>query len=166
MKQRLLSLLLLLTGVMQSVCAQEPYAVLSDDNKTLTFYYDINKESRGGMSCDYPLWNPYTENITTVVFDNSFANCTTLTNTSSWFQGCENLTTITGIEYLKTSNVTDMSWMFYGCSGLTSLNLNNFDTSNVTNMHSMFSECSSQLQHKQCDGYGGYVWWLLGSDKP
>ena len=36
-----------------------------------------------------------------------------------------------------------MSWMFYNCSGLTSLNLSNFDTSKVTNMTNMFYECRS-----------------------
>ena len=38
-----------------------------------------------------------------------------------------------------TSNVTDMSTMFYGMSNLTSLNLSNFDTSRVTDMSSMFT---------------------------
>ena len=28
---------------------KEPYAVLSEDNITLTFYYDENKEAKGGM---------------------------------------------------------------------------------------------------------------------
>ena len=42
-----------------------------------------------------------------------------------------------------TSNVTDMDYMFYCCSGLTSLNLSNFVTSNVTSMIGMFSSCYS-----------------------
>ncbi len=33
--------------------------------------------------------------------------------------------------------------MFYSCSGLTSLDLSNFDTSKVTDMMSMFSSCES-----------------------
>ena len=33
--------------------------------------------------------------------------------------------------------------MFYNCSSLTSLNLNNFNTNNVIDMSSMFSNCSS-----------------------
>ena len=41
----------------------------------------------------------------------------------------------------NTSNLTDMKWMFYDCSGLTSLDLRNFNTSNVTDMGSMFSGC-------------------------
>ena len=42
-----------------------------------------------------------------------------------------------------TSNVTDMSGMFSGCSSLTELDLSGFDTSNVTYMYNMFSGCSS-----------------------
>ena len=43
----------------------------------------------------------------------------------------------------NTSNVTDMSFMFCYCSGLTSLDVSNFDTSNVTSMTSMFNTCTS-----------------------
>ena len=41
-----------------------------------------------------------------------------------------------------------MSWMFYKCSSLKELNLNNFKTNNVTNMYSMFSGCSDDLKIK------------------
>ena len=44
---------------------------------------------------------------------------------------------------IDTSNVTNMGDMFYGCSGLTSLDVSNFDTSNVTNMGLMFGGCSN-----------------------
>ena len=36
-----------------------------------------------------------------------------------------------------------MSWMFYGCSSLNSINLSNFNTNNVTDMSCMFDGCSS-----------------------
>ena len=42
----------------------------------------------------------------------------------------------------NTSNVTDMSYMFNSCSGLTSLDLSGWNTSKVTRMNSMFSGCS------------------------
>ena len=129
---------------------KEPYAVLSgDEEMTLTFYYDGNKESRGGMSVgpfnNYKnvKWYSQRGSITTVVFDNTFADCTTLTSTAYWFLGCGNLTTITGISNLKTDNVTDMESMFNSCLGLTSLDVSNFNTANVTNMRSMFYKCSA-----------------------
>jgi surface protein len=53
------------------------------------------------------------------------------------------LRTIDFGEGFNTANVTDMRWMFEGCSSLTSLNLSNFNTANVTDMTSMFGYCSS-----------------------
>ena len=41
-----------------------------------------------------------------------------------------------------------MSFMFYECSSLKELNLNNFNTNNVTNMCFMFKGCSDDLKMK------------------
>ena len=46
------------------------------------------------------------------------------------------------LSVLDTSEVTDMSYMFYNCSNLTSLDLSSFDTSKVTDMSYMFFGCS------------------------
>ena len=136
----------------------EPYAVLTDNQdiisqdatgitygKTLTFYYDANKTSHSGAMSVGPFdyssgrsWDLASDSITSVVFDGSFANCTTLTSTAFWFQGCERLTAITDISNLKTDNVTDMRYMFYHCSSLTGLDVSNFSTANVTTMRYMF----------------------------
>ncbi len=124
-----------------------PYAVLSDENTVLTFYYDDQKENRGGMSLGpfYLVssrdWNDQSNAITTVVFDASFANCTSLTSTAYWFYQLSKITAITGIENLKTDNVTDMSGMFTNCSNLTSIDVSGFKTDNVTNMSGMFTSC-------------------------
>ena len=152
-KKRLFSVLMLACMLLCATVlhAQEPYAVLNDDNTVLTFYYDTHKAERNGMSVGpFELigwipttnWYPQSATITTVVFDASFANCTSLTSTAYWFYVCPNLTTITGIENLKTDKVRDMSYMFMICSGLTSLDVSGFKTDNVTNMNSMFSGCS------------------------
>ena len=50
---------------------------------------------------------------------------------------------IAGLELLDTSKVTNMRYMFNGCSALTSLDLSGFDTSNVTSMSNMFYYCTS-----------------------
>lgn len=47
------------------------------------------------------------------------------------------------LSMFDTSNVTDMSQMFYGRSGLADIDLSSFDTSNVTDMGRMFSGCSA-----------------------
>ena len=51
------------------------------------------------------------------------------------------LNTINGLNLVDTSSVTDMSYMFYQCITLTSLDLSSFNTSSVTNMSSMFFYC-------------------------
>ena len=45
------------------------------------------------------------------------------------------------IHKFDTSNVTDMSYMFYGCR-VNELDLSSFNTENVTDMSYMFNECS------------------------
>ena len=43
----------------------------------------------------------------------------------------------------KTSNVENMSYMFYCCARLESINLSGWDTSSVKTMHGMFYHCES-----------------------
>ena len=64
------------------------------------------------------------------------------TSMSNMFANCSNLTSL-DLSSLDTSNVTDMSLMFSGCNMLTNLDLSGFNTTNVTNMSRMFSECSN-----------------------
>ena len=80
--------------------------------------------------------------IKNIVFDESFKTYA-LTSLSGFFSDCETLETISGLEYLNTANVTDMSHMFHGCSALKSLDLTNFNTANVTDMSHMFHGCSA-----------------------
>ena len=120
--------------------AQEPYALLSEDNTILTFYYDKQRESRGGISVGPYHYRPKwcSDQLEKVVFDTSFAKCSTLTSTAYWFDGCTKLITIEGFENLNTANVTDMRYMFSGCRSLTSLDLSNLNTEKVTDMRGMF----------------------------
>ena len=59
------------------------------------------------------------------------------------FKDCDKLIRIDFPINFITDNVTDMTAMFYGCSGLNSLDLSTFDTNRVTDMSGMFSGCSS-----------------------
>ena len=65
-----------------------------------------------------------------------------VTDMSFMFDGCSDLT-ILDLSNFDTSQVTDMHYMFRRCSSLTALDVSNFDTSNVTNMASMFNYCNS-----------------------
>lgn len=50
-------------------------------------------------------------------------------------------TSISGLNLLDTSNVTDMSSMFSDCTALTSLDMSSWDTSKVTKMNNIFYSC-------------------------
>ena len=78
--------------------------------------------------------------IKSVIFDKSF-NEYALTSLKGFFQECGNLETISGLDYLNTENVTDMSDMFNNCTILPSLDLSNFNTAKVTIMYNMFKNC-------------------------
>ena len=127
----------------------ESYAVFDEATNTLTFKHDTNKPA-GAFALNEgenaPGWykpnadGDNTNIIKKVVFDASFANARP-TSCCEWFNGCTDLTTIEGIEYLNTENVTDMSGMFWGCAALTTLDVSHFDTQNVTDMSYMFSNC-------------------------
>ena len=58
------------------------------------------------------------------------------------FCGCSKLSKLNLSDFV-TDNVTDMNSMFNGCHSLSDLNINNFHTYNVSNMESMFLECNS-----------------------
>ena len=151
---RLLLLVLLCALFSLPLSAQEAYVAQSTDLKTLFFCYDNHRESRSGKTWgidemsynSIPVWAGKEEHpnnvVTKVVFDASFKDFRP-TTTRSWFYYLSELTTIEGLENLNTSAVTNMRYMFEGCSRLTELNVSNFNTSAVTKMNGMFFDCSS-----------------------
>ena len=120
------------------------YAMFDNATETLTFSYKGLKPegayelNEGGNTPEWISKNSY---VKKVVFDASFANARP-TSCYYWFRGCDMLTQIEGIEHLNTEEVTDMSWMFMDCRGLTSLDVSHFNTQKVTNMEHMFNRCS------------------------
>ena len=138
----------------------EAYACYTPSNTTLTFYYDRLRLGRTGTTyhLNYgnyqPDWviNSSYANVTRVVFDSSFADARP-TTTYSWFYDMSNLETIEGMEYLNTSEVTSMTYMFYQCRSLTSLDLSSFNTSRVTSMEFMFKGCSNLQTIYAGDGW-------------
>ena len=117
---------------------------------TLTFFL-ASKETLGeneygiydGWATPDWVWkNPNVANVTKVVFDPAFANARP-TKCNEWFQNYVNLTSIEGIEYLNTSQVTDMHNMFYNCYHLQTTDFSGFDTRKVKDMSNMFYNCGS-----------------------
>lgn len=80
------------------------------------------------------------KNVTTVVFDKSFAAARP-TTCRSWFNGFLQLTEIKGIKNLNTSEVRYMSDMFAGCSNLKSVDLTYMNLQKVEDMSYMFNYC-------------------------
>ena len=64
-----------------------------------------------------------------------------LTDMSYMFSGCSGLKKL-NLSSFNTNQVTDMNSMFRGCSGLKDLNLSSFNTNQVKYMSSMFYGCS------------------------
>ena len=157
---------LLATPLSAQAQTREAYVSQSADETTLTFYYDALRATRTGTTWGieetksvifdgtFPGWAGTSLEVDTtttrVVFDASFRDFRP-TTTAKWFYDCKALKQIEGMEYLNTSEVKDMSKMFYGCSALTSIDLKHFNTQNVTNMKGMFRRCSAltslDLQH-------------------
>ena len=80
--------------------------------------------------------------IKNVIFEESF-NTYTPTSLKEFFSDCTGLNEITGLKYLNTAEVTDMSHMFWNCRNLSSLDLTNFNTTKVENMFGMFFDCEN-----------------------
>ncbi|MCR5455687.1 MAG: DUF285 domain-containing protein [Bacteroidales bacterium] len=143
-------LLLILASLLlsQTTFAQTPYCTFNESTGTLTLAYGEMPDGAAEANVNIEDWTyigsntTSPENVQKVVFDQSFADFYP-TSYACWFLGCSNLKEIEGLQYLNTENVTNMTWMFYGCSSLTSLDLNSFKTENVTDMGGMFSGCSS-----------------------
>ena len=99
------------------------------DSGTLKSLLDATKSSAY-------LFNNYTgRRVDSLI---SYSDTSNVTNMSSMFSTCSNLTTI---PELNTSKVTNMRYMLDGCSSLTTIP--QFDTSNVINMIGMFHSCRS-----------------------
>ena len=141
----LMLLMLLLLPTRMVAQTDYAYAEFNNSTRTLTFKcgpskpegaYELNEGTNN------PRWLAKSKYIVKVVFDASFAKARP-TSCCKWFYQCTNLTDIEGIENLNTEKVTDMSWMFFQCKKLSSIDLSNFNTEKVTNIGFMFEGCSS-----------------------
>ena len=147
----LLMLLLLPAGmVAQKAASSSKYiATYESSTQTLTFKKNVGETLPSNSAWVEDKMTVATINknlgkgsIVHIVFDKSFSTYTP-TSLYKFFANLTKLKTITGLEYLNTEKVTNMSYMFFNCSSLTSLDVTHFNTAKVTNMNSMFESCSS-----------------------
>ena len=139
----------LFAGAIGAFAAVGPYVVFDSDAKTMTFKYGeqptIDNEQCFTLNSKtyVPNWSDKDDikkNVTTVVFDESFAAARP-TTCKYWFNGFSQLTEIKGIKNLNTSEVRYMSYMFAGCSKLKSVDLTYMNLQKVEDMSYMFNYC-------------------------
>ncbi len=106
------------------------------------YSHKITIGGKGGIIANESMISYFRDFNYVTSIDLSALDTSEVTNMSHMFYNCYKLTSI-NVSIFDTSKVTDMSGMFQTCNYLTSLDLSNFDTSKVTNMSDMFSSCSS-----------------------
>ena len=113
-----------------------------EDDGTGNSTYKLTIGGKGGIIANESMisYFSYFKYVTSI--DLSALDTSEVTNMSEMFGGCSSLTSL-DVSKFDTSNVTNMSGMFSSCGRLTSLDVSNFDTSNVINMYGMFAFCSS-----------------------
>ena len=133
--------------VAQKAASSSKYiATYDSDTETLTFekYEGESLPSESEWVEDgtsvFDMFKDDYQNIKHIVINESFETFTP-TTLSRFFGGLVKLETITGLEYLNTANVTDMSLLFNNCQKLTSLDVTHFNTAKVTNIYRMFNAC-------------------------
>ena len=127
----------------------EAYVMYNGSAMSLTFYYDSQRKYRSATTYDLntstynPDWITNSPGrVNHVVFDPSFAGARP-SSTWHWFADMIYLQDVTGMEYLNTSNVGYMGYMFYDCMTLTALDLSNFNTADVVRTDYMFYNCNN-----------------------
>lgn len=119
---------------------------LADNTTAIKFIANspVVTDKQIGTSPAYMQLNGTTLEIHTATKEFVFnANCTYMFSGETGYEKFAKLTAIDFNDCINTEKVTDMSYMFYYCSALTSLDLSKFNTEKVTNMTSMFNMCSA-----------------------
>ena len=135
-----------------SLAAEEPaesqlYAILYESGELHFQYGDQVDSTKGTVVNTYKVADAYSSQWDvpwrgTGIKSVTSDEITCPTSMAYWFYGCTGLTSI-DLSGMNTSQVTNMSDMFGGCSGLTSIDLSGMNTSQVTNMSGMFINCRS-----------------------
>ena len=118
-----------------------PYPIYGNMDGTIWVVSTPTKRMNANADCERMFGLRMAPNITSIDFGENF-NTANVTDMSSMFSGCYNLTSL-NLSNFNTANVRDMDGMFFGCTSLTGLDLSNFNTENVIYMGFMFDSCIS-----------------------
>ena len=114
-----------------------------DPSDKTAYYYTETENVYLNTNSSKMFYREYVEQIKNILDLDLFSfNTSKVTNMQFMFYGMSSLTTL-NLSNFDTSKVTDMSAMFCSMRNLTTLNLSNFNTSKVMNMYSMFYNMSS-----------------------
>ena len=108
---------------------------LNDTDGTVTLNYYIGKAANVIVSNSY--------DIGTTTYQTRLASNTDYKRDSYMFAGRSDVKSIIFNEGIDTSNLTGTVCMFWNCSSLTDLDIENLDTNSVTDMKYMFCDCTS-----------------------
>ena len=148
----LLTVVSALANIAEGVSGDCNWVIDNDGNLTISSESD-DIADLGTWVGDSAPWSNYRDSITTVAFS-SPVNAKTC---AYMFKGCSNLNAVY-LDNFYTNEVTDMSFMFAGCTSLEiiefdmamsaqdemfSQSRDNFLTGSVTNMAGMFEGCKS-----------------------
>ena len=121
------------------------YAILYEDgeliiSKNHTVLSKTVYKDYGEFDDEYVPWKYEVTYIKTIrIYDSIKSNCM-----KSWFQYCENLTTLIDFQNLDVSTCEDFSSLFSDCNKLMNINsLQNWNVSNGINFYDMFYTCES-----------------------
>ena len=105
--------------------------------------YTLHIGGNGGVIANADSSNIFRNftNLKSINFGKNF-DTSKAQNMSYMFYYCSNLNTI-DLENIKTDNVTNMSYMFRYCSSFTTLDVSSFNTSNVSDMRYMFGNMTN-----------------------
>ena len=136
----------------QKIC----YAVYTEEDQTITCYNDELMDSKtgteilelddvdgrnGGIDCfQYEVKKV----VERVKFDPSFASAQ-FRHISYWFDYMEKLTTIEGLQYFDTSEVTTAKSAFQDCSSLNILDLRSLSMPKLKDASGMFMNCGAKI---------------------
>ena len=151
------SFLFLALGLLMAISAnaaeKKVYSYYNTSTKTLTFVYDDQYGSRSNVeyytgSADRR-FSGYETEVTSIVVDQSLETLHRASWARLFYAGgsgtteyhLSKVTSITGLQYIKTNLATDLTGMFNGLESIESIDISTFNTANVKSASWLFGSC-------------------------
>ena len=143
----------LLVAISANAVEKKVYSYYNSSTKTLTFTYDDQYDSRSNVeyytgSSDRR-FSGYETEVTSIVVDQSLETLHRASWARLFYAGgsgtteyhLSKVTSITGLQYIKTDMATDLTGMFNGLESIESIDVSTFNTSKVISTSWLFGSC-------------------------